>query len=251
MKRLISLAAVIFSIFIISFGSGSDNAKMVVHADFGGVGHSGGGHSFSHSSHSYRSHHSGTHDFEDILLLLIIVGFGVFVYLVLRGISERVERKHREYNVFTIQPNFDKDNMTDHVRNIFTELQEAWMIRDISSVRRYLTDRYFDKNQKILERTLIKPDLYNIITEIDIRYVKITKCAKKFGKYVFKAEIKAKMLDYIVKRDSEIIDDDIVMSGSSKLRVTRIYHYEFECPENSAYPEKWKLNNIKLEKQLV
>ena len=170
-KRMISVAAVIFSIFILFF---SDNAVMNAYADFGGVGHSGGGHSFSHSSHSYRSHHSGTHDFEDILLLLIIVGFGVFVYLVLRGISERVERKHREYNVFTIKPKFDKDNMTDHVRNIFTELQEAWMIRDISSVRRYLTDRYFDKNQKILERTLIKPDLYNIITEIDIRYVKIT-----------------------------------------------------------------------------
>ena len=247
-KRMISLTAVISGIFILFF---SDNAVMNAHADFGGVGHSGGGHSFSHSSHSYRSHHSGTHDFEDILLLLIIVGFGVFVYLVLRGISERVERKHREYNVFTIQPDFDKDNMTDHVRNIFTELQEAWMIRDISSVRRYLTDRYFAKNQKILERTLIKPDLYNIITEIDIRYVKITKCAKKFGKYVFKAEIKAKMLDYIIKKDSAIVDGDVVMSGSSKIRVCRIYNYEFECSENSANIEDWKLKSIVLVKKAV
>ena len=250
MKKKFLIASAIFFLFIASFGI-VENTFTVAHADFGGVGHSGGGHSFGHSSHSYRSHHSGTHDFEDILLLLIIVGFGVFVYLVLRGISERVERKHREYNIFTIQPDFDKDNMADHVRNIFTELQEAWMIRDISSVRRYLTDRFFDKNQKILERTLIKPDLYNIITEIDIRYVKITKCAKKFGKYVFKAEIKAKMLDYIVKKDSAIVDGDVVMSGSSKIRVCRIYNYEFECSENSANIEDWKLKSIVLVKKAV
>ena len=72
-KRMISLTAVISVIFILFF---SDNAVMNAHADFGGVGHSGG-HSHSYSHHSYRSHHSGTHDFEDILLLLIIVGFGV------------------------------------------------------------------------------------------------------------------------------------------------------------------------------
>lgn len=251
MKRLISLAAVIFSIFIISFGSASDNTT--AHADFGGVSH---GHSHSHSHsyshHSYRRTRSGSNDDSDNSPLKYavagIVAVGFFAYFKL---NKYEESKNYEYNVFTIKPNFDKDDMNAHIRNIFTELQEAWMIKDISSVRRYLTERYFEKNQKILEKTLINPDLCNIIEDIDIAYVRITDCAKLFGKYAFRAEIKVKMLDYTVKRNSDIIDGEIVIDGNSELRVTRIYTYEFECPENSAYPEKWKLNNIKLEKQLV
>lgn len=123
------------------------------------------------------------------------------------------------------------------------------MIRDISSVRRYLTNRYFAKNQKRMEINFIEPDLYNIIDDIDIVYVGVTDCAKKFGKYLFKAKIEVKMLDYIVKRDSDNVDGDIVMSGSSKLRVSRIYTYEFECRENSSVPEEWKLRNIEMIKQ--
>lgn len=248
-KRLISLAAVIFSIFILSFSSGSDNAITIAHADFGGVSHSYRSRSHSHS-HSHRFRHShrsdGKIDKWDILECSVC-GFVLVAYL-----ANKFNLFEKYYNrkYYTIEPAFDKEEMKDHVKKVFTELQESWVKRNISSVRKYLSDNYYERNQQILQREYLDTDHYNIIEDIDIYYVKLTKAAKNINKYGFEAEIKVSMYDYVVKKYYDIFYRNELVSGSKDEKVNRIYRYHFECSENSANIEDWKINSIRLVKNV-
>ena len=238
-KRLISVAAVIFSIFILSFSSVSDNAVMNAHADFGGVSHSH--HSRSRSHRSSHSHSDGKIDKRDILEYSLC-GICLVSFLVKKF---DLYGKYRDRKYYTIETSFDEEKMKDYVRKVFTELQEAWVRRNISSVRKYLSDDYYKRNQKILEREYIDRNRYNMIEDIDIRYVKLTKASKSINKFVFEAELKVSMYDYIVKKYYDIFYRNELVSGSKDKKVTRIYRYNFECPKNSDDPEDWKITEIR------
>lgn len=256
MKRFFSVIAVFFCLFMFSAHVEKSGDIMTAHADFGNVGHGGGGgNGGGHSAHGYgnRSYSGYSDDDDDKAVIFIIGGIlfigaaAIFKYIQWEKKQKIIRQNEAKKKISVLKLSFDKSDMEQYIENLFMELQETWSARDITPVKKYLTDDFFEKNQKILEKEYIKPDLYNVIKDVSISRITLTNGVKNDSNYVFEAHITAQMTDYVVSRNSDIVDE-VVVKGSDKVSVNRKYKYTFECVDDSSVPENWKLKNITLVK---
>lgn len=256
MKRFFSVIAVFFCLFMFAFHVEKSEDIVNAHADFGNVGHGGGGgNGGGHSAHGYgnRSYSGYSDDDDDKAVIFIIGGIMIigataaYKYIQWEQKQKTIREKSAKRKISVIRLSFDKSDMERYIEDLFMKLQETWAARDITPVKKYLTEDFFEKNQKILEKEYIKPDLYNVIEDVSISRITLTNGVKKGGKFVFEAHINAQMTDYVVSRNSDIVDE-VVVKGSDKVSVNRKYKYTFECADDSSVPENWKLKNITLVK---
>lgn len=256
MKKIFSVIAVVLCLFMFSAHVEKSGDIMTAHADFGNVGNGGGGGGLGgHSAHSYgnRSYSGNGSEDDDKAVIFIIGGIlfvgaaAIFKYIQWEQKQKVIRQNAAKKKVSVLKLSFDKADMEQYIEDLFMKLQETWSARDISPVRKYLTDDFYEKNRKILENSYIKPDLYNVIEDVAISRITLTNAVKNDDDYVFEAYINAQMIDYVVRRDSDIVDEAVV-NGSDSIPVSRKYKYTFECSGNSNVPENWKLKNITLVK---
>lgn len=157
------------------------------------------------------------------LIISIILFFKV-------GKSRRVIKKSAEQDSFW---NFDQ--MRDNAKKVFFKMQDAWMDRNIESVKDIITSRLYDDYKTQLE-LMKKNSEKNILSGINVTDVRIIGCEdyldNSHDSYI--AHIKGEMLDYTIdERTRRIIKNPDKKAES----FTDTYH--FVRKDN-----KWLLDNI-------
>lgn len=121
------------------------------------------------------------------LIISIILFFKV-------GKSRRVIKKSAEQDSFW---NFDQ--MRDNAKKVFFKMQDAWMDRNIESVKDIITSRLYDDYKTQLE-LMKKNSEKNILSGINVTDVRIIGCEdyldNSHDSYI--AHIKGEMLDYTI-----------------------------------------------------
>ena len=69
-----------------------------------------------------------------------------------------------------LDPNFDEENIKTLMANLFVQMQDAWHVKDISPLRPYMTDAFYNQMERQLEefRTNHRTDYTERIAVLDV-----------------------------------------------------------------------------------
>ncbi|MGE5395714.1 MAG: Tim44 domain-containing protein [Candidatus Saccharibacteria bacterium] len=134
------------------------------------------------------------------------------------GKSKKITRMSAAQDSFW---NFDQ--MRDHAKQVFFKMQEAWMNRDIDSVKHIITPRLYEDYKTQLE-TMKSIGEKNILSGIYVSNVKIIGCEdyldNSYDSYI--AHIKGDMLDYTINEQTKEV---IKNQEKENERFTDTYHF--------------------------
>ena len=96
------------------------------------------------------------------------VGFVLLVFFIFWFIVHRRSKKQRERHEMTINepvrvlrpmdeyleldPDFDEERIKTLIANLYVQMQETWQAKDISSLRPYMTDKFFSQMDNQLDQ---------------------------------------------------------------------------------------------------
>ncbi len=187
------------------------------------------------------------------LVLLVII---YFVYKSWRnGAKQKAERNNSPIILPEIQqdshlnpmedyiiydPSFDAEELTEHLGNLYVQLQEAWTKKDLEPVRQFMTDKFFNQMKRQLKFLIQqnRTDHTENIAVLDVNLI---------GWYQLKS------YDYIVARlntriTSYITDDNTgeIVSGSRTREKFMEYEWKL-CRRTSTMTEN-NNENLKINK---
>jgi len=134
-----------------------------------------------------------------------------------------------------MDPSFDAGNFKDLSRDYFFKIQEAWANREMSGVRKLLTDEMAMMVQA--EATKLRAERkINRLDNIAVRSVEVTEAWQESGRDFITVSFQANLLDYTVDEVS-----GQVVSGSREEPVKFDEYWTFSRP---AGKNPWQLSAI-------
>ena len=130
---------------------------------------------------------------------------------------------------------FTPEGFTETASDVFFNVQEAWMVRDMSSARTLLSPQMYDTLQHECER-LRSERRVNYLDHITIRSVQVTEAWQESGQDFVTVHILASLMDYTIDEDSKQ-----VVEGS---RTTPTKFEEYWTFVHPVGPNAWKLSAI-------
>jgi predicted lipid-binding transport protein (Tim44 family) len=130
---------------------------------------------------------------------------------------------------------FTPEGFTETASDVFFNVQEAWMVRDMSSARTLLTPEMYDTLQRECERLRAERRV-NYLDHITMRSVRVTEAWQESGQDFVTAHILASLMDYTIDEDSKQ-----VVEGS---RTTPVQFEEYWTLVRPVGPNAWKLSAI-------
>jgi len=103
-----------------------------------------------------------------------------------------------------MDPNFTEDKFNDLCMDIFFKIQGAWANRDMSSIRRLLTDDMYRIMQDDAEK-MKQEGKFNKLENIAVRTVDISEAWQEQGKDFITVRFLANLLDYTVSESGELL----------------------------------------------
>lgn len=165
-----------------------------------------------------------------------LILWGIYTLVVSVILFFKVGKSKKITHISAAQDSFwNFEQMRDHAKNVFFDMQEAWMNRDIDSVKDLITPRLYNDYKKQLERMKSHHEK-NILSGIHVSNVKIIGCEDYLDNSndCYVAHIKGNMLDYTInERTNQIIRNE----DKEDQRFTDTYH--FIRKDN-----QWLLNHI-------
>ncbi len=104
--------------------------------------------------------------------------------------------------ITTTDPAFSKERFLDRAQTAFFSIQNAWMKKDLSTVRGYMTDAQYQRLQSQIDG-FNKRGVTNMLEEIAVGNVKIVKIEKDAKYESIECSIWASMIDYKVDDQSK------------------------------------------------
>lgn len=176
----------------------------------GGRGGSWGGGGFGRyhgfgSMGRYSGYSPGENDAATALALIGgIFTFGflllfLFYFLGERKRTKKTIGKSRKFDAF-----WNEQNMRDHIRKIFPQIQQAWTDRDLSKIS-HLTTLDFINSQNSILKDYKRRKLINVVEDISIDRIRITDIHddEDNSKDKFAAFIQGKMKDYLMPENAD------------------------------------------------
>jgi predicted lipid-binding transport protein (Tim44 family) len=130
---------------------------------------------------------------------------------------------------------FTPEGFTETASDVFFNVQEAWMVRDMSSARTLLSPEMYDTLQHECER-LRSERRVNYLDHITIRSVQVTEAWQESGQDFVTVHILASLMDYTIDESSKQ-----VVEGS---RTTPTKFEEYWTFVRPVGPNAWKLSAI-------
>jgi predicted lipid-binding transport protein (Tim44 family) len=130
---------------------------------------------------------------------------------------------------------FTPEGFTETASNVFFNVQEAWMVRDMSSARTLLSPEMYETLQHECERLRTERRV-NYLDHITLRSVRVTEAWQESGQDFVTVHILASLMDYTIDEDSKQ-----VVEGS---RTTSIRFEEYWTFVRPVGPNAWKLSAI-------
>jgi predicted lipid-binding transport protein (Tim44 family) len=130
---------------------------------------------------------------------------------------------------------FTPEGFTETASDVFFNVQEAWMVRDMSSARTLLSPEMYDTLQHECER-LRSERRVNYLDHITIRSVQVTEAWQESGQDFVTVHILASLMDYTIDESSKQ-----VVEGS---RTTPTRFEEYWTFVRPVGPNAWKLSAI-------
>ena len=130
---------------------------------------------------------------------------------------------------------FTPERFAETVSEVFFNVQEAWMVRDMSSTRTLLSSEMYETLQRECER-LRAEGRVNYLDHIAVRSIQITEAWQEGGQDFVTGHILASLMDYTIDESSKQ-----VVEGS---RTTAIQFEEYWTFSRPVGPNPWKLSAI-------
>ena len=124
-------------------------------------------------------------------------------------------------HIRAMDPSFNEKNFKDLAEDIFFKIQGAWTRRDLSGVRRLLTQEMLGIFGRDLEELIAKKQM-NKLENIAVREVEIVEAGQEKGEDYISVRIYANLLDYVADEKS-----GQVLSGSSSDPVKFVEYWTF------------------------
>lgn len=138
-------------------------------------------------------------------------------------------------HIRAMDPSFNEKNFKDLAEDIFFKIQGAWTRRDLSGVRRLLTQEMLGIFGRDLDELIAKKQM-NKLENIAVREVEIVEAGQERGEDFISVRIYANLLDYVVDEKS-----GQVVSGSSSDPVKFVEYWTFT---RSVGEKNWVLAGI-------
>ena len=97
-------------------------------------------------------------------IVFVLLVFFLFWYMIHRR-SKRQQQNHAELTInepvrvlrpmdeyLELDPEFDEERIKSRMSNLYVQMQETWQAKDISSLRPYMTDKFFSQMDKQLDQ---------------------------------------------------------------------------------------------------
>ncbi|MGE3538001.1 MAG: Tim44 domain-containing protein [Candidatus Tectimicrobiota bacterium] len=130
---------------------------------------------------------------------------------------------------------FTPEGFASTASEVFFNVQEAWMVRDMSSVRTLLAPEMYDTLQRECER-LRAEGRVNYLDHISMRSVQVTEAWQESGQDFVTVHLLASLMDYTIDESSKQ-----VVEGSRTSAITFEEYWTFVRPVG---PNAWKLSAI-------
>ena len=175
-KFLAVLAILIFAFFTLNKSAYSDFGNFSGNSDYTSTRSSSS--SESHSSPTRTSRSSSTNDLNNVGLAAGTLGGDdsddcggvafVFVVIVIFFIIISMRKKKNQNPVIIntnepvrvlkpmaeyleLDPQFDEEKIKDLISNLYVQMQDTWHAKDISSLRPYMTDKFYNQMERQLD----------------------------------------------------------------------------------------------------
>jgi len=130
---------------------------------------------------------------------------------------------------------FNPEHFAETTSEVFFNVQEAWMVRDMSSARTLLTPEMHETLQRECERLRAEKRV-NYLDHISVRSMQVTEAWQESGEDFVTVHILASLMDYTIDETTK----DVV-EGS---RTTPIKFEEYWTFTRPVGPNAWKLSAI-------
>lgn len=130
---------------------------------------------------------------------------------------------------------FVPERFAESATDVFFNVQEAWMVRDMSSARTLLAPAMFETLQQECER-LKAAGRVNYLDHISMRSAQVTEAWQESGQDFVTVHLQASLMDYTIDEHSKQ-----VVEGSRTTPITFEEYWTFVRPVG---PNAWKLSAI-------
>lgn len=133
-----------------------------------------------------------------ILLILIIP------YII---ISKKILKKRLKNKILEVQEldkNFNEENISKELFNIYKDIQIAWMDFDYKVLKDLLSKEIYEKYEKQLEELKSK-NQKNIMDNIELKKNRITDISIENNIETIECEMQVTCIDYIIENDDKLI----------------------------------------------
>jgi hypothetical protein len=130
---------------------------------------------------------------------------------------------------------WESSKMKAFAKSIFLKMQQAWMYRDIDSVKEFISKDLYDDYEEQLDIMKVNK-VKNILEAINVSDIKIISCEdyQDNSKDSFIAYIKGSVIDYTISEETQRVIKNV---KKEEERFTDTYHF-------IRHENKWILNHI-------
>lgn len=111
--------------------------------------------------------------------------------------------------------NFNEAMFKTKVDNVFVKLHTAIILRDLSSVKHFISSKVYDKYQTYIDKLINNKEI-QMYDELNVKDTKIINKYEDDNKYIIEVEIISRYMDYIIDEDSSNL-----IRGNNTSRVER------------------------------
>lgn len=97
--------------------------------------------------------------------------------------------------------NFNEAMFKTKVDNVFVKLHTAIILRDLSSVKHFISNKVYDKYQNYIDKLINNKEI-QMYDELNVKDTKIINKYEDDNKYIIEVEIISRYMDYIIDEDS-------------------------------------------------
>lgn len=173
-----------------------------------------------------------------LMLLLTIIILPLIIYSKVIEFFKIRKTKKQLVKVGMKNKDFSWLNLNKNISNIFTRTYEAWSNEDMSEVKNYVNNWYWQNQQLVVLNKWEKDNVKNIcnlesIKKIKPLYIEITNPSENFKYSKIAVMVTASIEDYLINRDS----NKIVKGGRGYIDESHIWILEYDG-------KNWLLDNI-------
>lgn len=97
--------------------------------------------------------------------------------------------------------NFNEAMFKTKVDNVFVKLHTAIILRDLSGVKHFISNKVYDKYQNYIDKLINNKEI-QMYDELNVKDTKIINKYKDDNKYIIEVEIISRYMDYVIDEDS-------------------------------------------------